>query len=271
MKKHLTTFCISFILLIVSSCGNNNIDQELSEVIGHNQTEMDNISHEHIHEGHDDAESDYFSHAHKDEEVIDLTGLSDLPEVSVVATPNEVGGVILDFELENFELVSLNSKKENQLGRGHLHLELDGKTLAMLTEKKYELSNLSNGEHEVSVSLSAVDHSNFYLRGAPIEDKVTFTIAGGKESRSPEASFEVEIFEGNVLGGLQRLEVAIGEFVEITVKSDVNDEVHLHVYDLRTKVSLKNPAIMRLEANIPGVFEAEMHSAGFRIFELKVS
>jgi hypothetical protein len=31
------------------------------------------------------------------------------------------------------------------------------------------------------------------------------------------------------------------------------------------------PAVINVEATIPGIFEAELHSAGFRIFELQVS
>jgi len=31
------------------------------------------------------------------------------------------------------------------------------------------------------------------------------------------------------------------------------------------------PAVIKVDATIPGIFEAELHSAGFRIFELQVS
>ena len=57
----------------------------------------------------------------------------------------------------------------------------------------------------------------------------------------------------------------------ITVASDVSDEGHLHVYDLTVLVGPGEPAVFNVEATIPGIFEAELHDAGFRVFELEVS
>ena len=91
------------------------------------------------------------------------------------------------------------------------------------------------------------------------------------EVKLPDVSFEVEILEWKVKGGLTRFEVSKGDVVEITVYSDKNDEVHLHVYDNVANIGPGNPATILVDATIPGIFEAELHSAGFRIFELKVS
>ena len=90
-------------------------------------------------------------------------------------------------------------------------------------------------------------------------------------SETPDVSFEVEILEGKVKGGLTRFEVSKGDVVEITVYSDKNDEVHLHVYDNVANIKPGTPATIIVDATIPGIFEAELHSAGFRIFELQVS
>ena len=87
----------------------------------------------------------------------------------------------------------------------------------------------------------------------------------------PDASFEVEILGGKVKAGLPRFEVSKGDLIEITVYSDQKDEVHLHVYDNMADVEPNYPAVITVEASIPGIFEAELHSAGFRIFELQVS
>ena len=93
----------------------------------------------------------------------------------------------------------------------------------------------------------------------------------GEEFEVPDVSFEVEVVEGKVKGGLPRLEVSKGDLIEITVYSDQKDEVHLHVYDNMADVEPNYPAVITVEASIPGIFEAELHSAGFRIFELQVS
>ena len=72
-------------------------------------------------------------------------------------------------------------------------------------------------------------------------------------------------------GGVPRFEASLGDLVDIVVTSDVDDEVHLHAYDMTVDVEAGGEATFRVEATIPGVFEAELHDAGFRIFELQVS
>jgi hypothetical protein len=200
---------------------------------------------------------------HKDAtDVIDLSSVTDPPAVSVTAIPDSEGGVMLAIELENFELVPLETKNENQPQQGHLHVELDGMTVVMLSENHHHLSNLANGHHEIVVSLSAIDHRSYHFDGKPISDSVLVTIDGGEKAGSPDISFEVEVIGGTVTGGLPRFEVSKNDVVEIIVYSDQSDEVHLHVYNKMTKVEPGIPALIKLKANVPGIFEAELHSAG---------
>ena len=88
---------------------------------------------------------------------------------------------------------------------------------------------------------------------------------------TPERVFSVAVADGTVVGGVPRFEVSVGDLVRVTVTSDVDDEVHLHVYNLVVTVDVGVPALLHLEATVPGVFEAELHHAGFRVFELQVS
>ena len=249
----------SFLLVLtffyVAACG----DEDSTVKKNHSTTTVASVEHEHEHEHGDVVD------------VIDLSSVADPPAVSVAATLDGEGGAMLAIELENFELVPLETKSGNQPRQGHLHIELDGSTVAMISENHYHLSNLVNGHHEISVSLSAIDHRNYYLDGKPISDSVMVMIEGGEETSAPDISFEVEIVEGKVKGGLSRFEVSKGDSVEVIVYSDQIDEVHLHVYDNMVNVGPGAPAVINVEATIPGIFEAELHSAGFRIFELQVS
>ena len=86
-----------------------------------------------------------------------------------------------------------------------------------------------------------------------------------------ERVFSVAVADGTEVGGVPRFEVSVGDLVRVTVTSDVDDEVHLHVYNLVVTVDAGAPAVLDLEATVPGVFEAELHHAGFRVFELQVS
>ncbi|MBO30843.1 MAG: hypothetical protein CL439_05460 [Acidimicrobiaceae bacterium] len=95
------------------------------------------------------------------------------------------------------------------------------------------------------------------------------------ESTEPPAEeplgVTVEIESGTVVGGIQRLKAKIGDQVRITVSSDVEDEFHLHAYDLTLQISPNEPATLIFEADIPGVFEGELHDAGYQILSLEVS
>jgi hypothetical protein len=81
----------------------------------------------------------------------------------------------------------------------------------------------------------------------------------------------VEIESGTVVGGIQRLKAKIGDQIRITVSSDVEDEFHLHAYDLTLQIAPNEPATLIFEADIPGVFEGELHDAGYQILSLEVS
>ncbi|WP_157429486.1 hypothetical protein [Actinomadura oligospora] len=52
--------------------------------------------------------------------------------------------------------------------------------------------------------------------------------------------------------------------------SDIADEFHLHGYDRELELAAGRPGTLRLVASVPGVFEAELHHSGARLFELQV-
>lgn len=80
----------------------------------------------------------------------------------------------------------------------------------------------------------------------------------------------VEVADGQVVGGPQRLEVPVGEEVEILVMSDVADEVHVHGYDLHEDVPAGGGATVGFTADIPGVFEVELEERGLQLLTLEV-
>lgn len=83
-------------------------------------------------------------------------------------------------------------------------------------------------------------------------------------------SFSARIEGGSVVGGIQRWEVAQGDDVRIVVRSDVDDEIHLHGYDITKNVAPGAPAILAFGATIPGRFELESHESGGQIAQLDV-
>ena len=82
--------------------------------------------------------------------------------------------------------------------------------------------------------------------------------------------FSARIEGGSVVGGIQRWQVAQGDDVRIVVRSDVDDELHLHGYDIEKPVGPAKPAIFAFGATIPGRFELESHESGGQIAQLDV-
>jgi hypothetical protein len=81
---------------------------------------------------------------------------------------------------------------------------------------------------------------------------------------------EYVIVDGEPQGGIARDSVDRGQALEITVTSDVADEVHVHGYDLMADIAPGAPATIRFEADAPGRFEIELENSGIQIAELEV-
>jgi hypothetical protein len=202
--------------------------------------------------------------------MVDLSGLPDPPSLTIVATPDGPGAVALEITVDGLELVPVDPPQEHHAGQGHAHVTVDGSSAGMVAETHYRLTGLSGGSHVLEVSLSSNDHRGYMVDGTPISVSMTLVVDAGVD-RVPDHRFELEVVGGKIVGGPPRLEVAVGDLVEVRVRSDAADHVHLHVYDVSMAVHPGVPAILRMVAAIPGVFEAEMHGSGLRVFELQVS
>ena len=90
----------------------------------------------------------------------------------------------------------------------------------------------------------------------------------------PEPSFDVLIAVALVDGRIEaerRYEVSFGDTVVVRVTSDVAEEVHLHGYDLYLQLEPGAEVTLVFEANLPGVWEAELHPSHRELFQLQVS
>ncbi|MGY1730007.1 hypothetical protein ACI798_00690 [Geodermatophilus sp. SYSU D01045] len=103
----------------------------------------------------------------------------------------------------------------------------------------------------------------------------------GTPAPSPEAStaapttpagraLAVQVAGGQVTGDTGRVPVPAGEHVTLTVTGDVADEVHVHGYDLEAALAPGTPATVEFTADVPGVFEVELHGAGTVLLSLQV-
>jgi hypothetical protein len=76
---------------------------------------------------------------------------------------------------------------------------------------------------------------------------------------------------GEVVGGIVRADIEEGSEVVLVVFADVEDEVHVHGYDLMADVTPNQRARITFRADMVGEFEVELEDLGVPIAELTVS
>ena len=71
----------------------------------------------------------------------------------------------------------------------------------------------------------------------------------------------INVKDGVIDGDVKSIEVAKGDTVRIVVTSNVDDEIHLHGYDIEREAGPGKPARFKFEATLEGAFELESHAA----------
>jgi hypothetical protein len=100
-------------------------------------------------------------------------------------------------------------------------------------------------------------------------DEQTTTKEQTTTTEKPEVA-TIVVKDGEPVGGVQDLSFPEGEQMRFTVEANIEDEVHLHGYDVEEEVAPGQPARFDLQASIPGVFELELHHAVTQIAEITV-
>jgi hypothetical protein len=80
----------------------------------------------------------------------------------------------------------------------------------------------------------------------------------------------IVVRDAKPVGGVQKLKYDKGDTVDIVVKSDTADEIHLHGYDLMKDVAAGGRVRFRFKATIEGVFEIELEGRKQQIASLDV-
>jgi len=76
---------------------------------------------------------------------------------------------------------------------------------------------------------------------------------------------------GKVSVSETRVEVPLNETVRIEVTSDRPDEIHVHGYEVRSEIKPEETTVVEFVADLPGVFEVEIHTGHEKLFDLRVS
>jgi hypothetical protein len=98
---------------------------------------------------------------------------------------------------------------------------------------------------------------------------------GGGGGEKPEPPPEPELAtivvkNGQPVGGVLELEFDKGGRIRFLVESDVDEEVHLHGYDVSKEVSAGGEVEFDVPATIEGVFEVELEESVVPLAEITV-
>lgn len=110
-----------------------------------------------------------------------------------------------------------------------------------------------------------------------VPDATTTTVVAATTTTTspagPDADVVLEavVEGGSVIEGGGRESVPLGSTVALVVTSDVEEEIHLHGYDVELAVVPGVPAVLEFTADIPGVFEVELHGSGLGLWDLEIS
>jgi hypothetical protein len=88
-------------------------------------------------------------------------------------------------------------------------------------------------------------------------------VPGDKVARAAGTAhaFSVSLAAGRIQGA-DTLKVRQGEQVDVRITSDRPIVLHLHGYEIETKVAPPQPALMSFKADVPGRFPVHEHREG---------
>ena len=85
-----------------------------------------------------------------------------------------------------------------------------------------------------------------------------------------ERAVEVVLERGKPVGGAQAVRVVRNEEVALTVRSDRDDELHLHGYNLHLHLKSGKPGTLRFVARRTGRFSAELHPSDVEVVVFEI-
>lgn len=81
----------------------------------------------------------------------------------------------------------------------------------------------------------------------------------------------ITLKDGQPVDGVLEIDVDEGDQIEFRVKSDVDEEIHVHGYDISQDVAAGQTAELSFEADITGIFEAELELSSVPIAEIQIN
>ena len=219
---------------------------------------------------------------------------ADAPAIELSITEDPKSGWNLFADVTGLTFAPEKVGTEAVDGEGHLHLLVDGEKVTRLYGPWWHIKSLDAGMHEISVEVSANDHSTYASNGEPVVVTAMLEVSeamaaaamgdphddhgehGGMgealdmTAADADVVIDASLADGDLTVENRRVEVALGSTVGITFESDVEERVHVHGYDLFGSVGPDAPVDLAFVADSPGTFEVELEDSGRFLFEIQV-
>ncbi len=99
-----------------------------------------------------------------------------IPTVAIDVTADAAGGVNIHVTSTGIDIAPEAASTEAVEGQGHYHLYVDGEKVLRFYNDWIHYSGVTEGEAEITVELSANDHSAYVVDGVPIAATVVFDV-----------------------------------------------------------------------------------------------
>ncbi|MGW2181381.1 hypothetical protein ACWCXX_25435 [Streptomyces sp. NPDC001732] len=203
------------------------------------------------------------------------------PAVTVAVRPDSEDGWNVRLSVRNFRFTPDSVGGAALLGRGHARLFLDGHPLARVYGSWYHLpASLvrgAGGGTGLTVRLYADDHTAWAVNGAPVQAAASLATspkptASPKPAATPrpDTVLEIVVSHGRVDPAPGRTEVRKGGTVQLRVRSDRADTLHIHGYDKEARLPAGRTVTLTLTADRSGLFEVETHESDLLLTQLVV-
>jgi FtsP/CotA-like multicopper oxidase with cupredoxin domain len=93
---------------------------------------------------------------------------------------------------------------------------------------------------------------------------------GSDDTKTASGPQTVTVVNGKPDGGVKTITYKKGDTVDLTVRSDTADEIHIHGYDVHKDVEKGGSVHFSFPARIDGKFVVELENAGEQIASLQV-
>jgi len=109
--------------------------------------------------------------------IISLPAGTDAPRLDVAMIPDPVSGWNLQLMVQNFRFAPEHASSAHVPGEGHAHVYVNGTKIARLYGPWFHIAELPSGDNEVTVTLTANDHSQLAVGDKPLRQTMTVSVA----------------------------------------------------------------------------------------------